>query len=134
MRTFFYSIKRASDCGSGCRWQDCPQRYLARLQKADGLSNIQAIFGEFSYVAAPLDTNPKNGDIIILYAETPQELDSMIAAKDGFDGLKKILVLADSTGVDGGKYHMLAPRFITQAERNIAELENVVRKMRGHLH
>lgn len=133
MRMFFYSIKK-SDCGTGCRWQVCPQRYLAKLKTINGLQNIHPIFGEVAYVSPPLDASPRNGDIIILYAENTQEIDAMIAARDGFDGLKKILVVADSEGVDGDKYHMLAPRFITQAQRHIGELEAVIRKMTGHIH
>lgn len=133
MRTFFYSIK-TSDCGLGCRWQVCPQRYLAKLRTINGLQDIQPIFGEVSYVSPPLEISPRSGDIIILYAENTMELDAMIAVKEGFDGLKKILVVADSATVDGDKYHMLAPRFITQAQRNIGELESVIQKMIGHFH
>ena len=54
--------------------------------------------------------------------------------KMDFDGLRKILVVADSAGVDGDKYHMLTPRYITQAERNIDELEAVIHKMKGQVH
>lgn len=132
MRTFFYSIKK-SDCGADCHWQVCPQRYLAHLKTMKALHNIRPISGELTCVSLPLATTPRNGDIIILYAENSQQIDAMIAARDGFDGLKKILVIADSTGVDGDRYHMLAPRFITQAERNIGELEAVIEKMKRHI-
>jgi hypothetical protein len=133
MRTFFYSIKK-SDCGSDCHWQVCPQRYLAKLRTINGLQKIRPIFGQIPYISLPSDTTPRNGDIVILYAENSQQLDMIIAAREGFDGLKKILVVADSAGADGDKYHMLAPRFITQAERNIGELEAVILKMKGHTH
>ncbi len=132
MRTFFYSIKE-TDCDSGCSWQVCPQRYLAKLKTINELQNVNPIFGEVSYGSLPLAMTPRNGDIVILYAKNTEEIDKMIAAKDSFDGLKKILVVADSAGVDGGKYHMLAPRYITQAERNIEELEAVIHKMKGHV-
>jgi len=131
MRTFFYYINK-SDCATDCRWQNCPQRYLASLRKIDGMQDICPLFGEFTYNSRPLESTPRNGDIVILYAENLQVLDTIIAAKDGFDGLKKILVMADATGVDGDKYHRLAPRYITQAARNIDELESVLRKMKGH--
>ncbi len=133
MRTFFYSIK-TSECGRSCQWQVCPQRYLAKLRTVNCLQDIRPIFGEVSYVSPPLEITPRSGDIIILYAENPLEIEAMIAVKDGFDGLKKILVVADSAGVDGDKYHLLAPRYITQAQRNIGELEAVIQKMTGHLH
>jgi len=133
MKTFFYSFKNL-DCGTDCHWQICSQRFLAKLKRVNGLQDIRPIFGEVSYVSPPLDTVPRNGDIVILYAENSRQLDSIIAVREGFDGMKKILVVADSAGSDGHKYHMLAPRFITQAERNIGELEAVVLKMKGHAH
>ena len=132
MKTFFYSIKKFG-CGADCHWQVCPQRYLAQLKTIKALHDIRPISGDLTYVSSPLATTPRNGDIIILYAENSQQIDTMIAARDGFDGLKKILVVADSAGIDGDKYHMLAPRFITQAERNIGELEAVIEKMKRHI-
>ncbi len=133
MRTFFYYIKKSA-CSLDCRWQICSQRYLAKLRTINGLKNIHPIFGEVAYISPQLDTSPRNGDIIILYAENSQELDTMIAVRNRFDGLKKILVVAESEGVNGDKYHMLSPRFITQAQRDIGELEAVVQKMTRQVH
>jgi hypothetical protein len=104
------------------------------LKAINGLKEIHPIYGDVSYISSSLDTTPKNGDIIILYAKNTLDLDFMIAARDDFDGLKKILVMADSAGVDGERYHRLAPRFITQVDRNIMELEAVIQKMNGHVH
>ena len=61
------------------------------------------------------------------------DLDAMVGIREAFDGLKKILVVADSTGGDDRKYHLLEPRYITQAGRNIAELEAVIHKMAGFI-
>jgi hypothetical protein len=133
MRTFFYYIKKSA-CGLDCRWQVCSQRYLAKLRTINGLKDIHSICGEVAFISPQLETSPRNGDIIILYAENSQELDTMIAARNGFDGLKKILVVADSEGVNGDKYHMLSPRYITQAQRDIGELGAVVQKMTGQIH
>ena len=133
MKKFFYAVKKSA-CGSDCRYHTCSHRYLARLQKINGLETILPLFGDVTYVSPPLETTPRHGDLIILYAENTRDLDMMIAARDDFDGLKKILVMADSTGINGDKYHMLAPRFITQVERDMRELEAVVQKMNGHVH
>ena len=133
MRTFFYSIQK-STCATECQRQICPYRYLAKLRTVKGLEKICPLLGDASYFSQSLDTTPRNGDIIILYAKNTQDLDSMIAVKDAFEGLKKILVIADSAGVDGERYHRLAPRFITQAERDIGELEAVIQRMNGHVH
>jgi hypothetical protein len=132
MKTFFYSANTSDGC-SDCHWQICPRRYLAKLRNIDGLQEIEPISGKLFFFSPRLNTTPKNGDIIVLYAQNSRDLDEMIAMRDGFDGLKKILVVADSSGVDGDRYHMLAPRFITQAQRSIDELDAVIRKMREHI-
>lgn len=133
MMTFFFSMNE-TDCSSGCRWQACPQRYLYALRKIDSLENICTLFGEHSCLFPVPGRSPRNGDLIILYARDRHDLDAMIDAGDFFDGLKKILVMADPAGVDGRKYHLLAPRYITQAGRNMAELEAVIHKMQEFVH
>ncbi len=73
---------------------------------------------------------PQNGDIIILYAEDRSDLNEMIRAGESFEGLKKILVVSNTSGIDGSMYHKLSPRYITQADRSIEELESVIGKMK----
>jgi hypothetical protein len=133
MMTFFFSMNE-TDCSSGCRWRTCPQRYLSALRKIDGLHDIRTLSGWRVGLSPAPGRFPRNGDLIILYAKDRQDLDAMIDAGDLFDGLKKILVMADPEGVDDRKYHMLAPRYITQAGRNMAELESVIHKMQEFVH
>lgn len=120
------------ECGPGCQgdWQACPQRYLWALRNIDGLQNIRTLFGQHERVDPVPGGFPKNGDLIILYARDQQDLEAMIGTGDVFDGLKKILVVADPKDVDDRQYHVLAPRFITQAGRDMTELEAVIRKMK----
>lgn len=130
MRTFFFSTMK-KHCATECRWRTCPQRYLAALRKIEGLRNIETLGGAPSCFSRLPEKSPKNGDLIILYAKDLDDLDAMVSARELFDGLKKILVVADPTGADDRKYHLLEPRYITQAGRNIAELEAVICKMAG---
>jgi len=133
MRTFFFSARQET-CATECRWWICPQRYLAALRKIDSLRKIE-IFDEapsgFSRIP---ETSPKNGDLIILYAKNLDDLEAMLRARELFDGLKKILVVAEQTPGDDKRYHLLEPRYITQSWRNIDELEAVIRKMSGSVH
>lgn len=131
--TFFFSMHEM-DCSAGCRWQTCPQRYLSALRKIDGLDDIRTLFGQWTRLSQTAGRFPRNGDLIILYAKNRQDLDAMIDSGDLFEGMKKILVMADPEGVDGRKYHMLAPRYITQAGRDMAELEAVIHKMHEFVH
>jgi hypothetical protein len=133
MRTFFFSTEK-QNCSSDCRWWICPHRYFAALRKIDSLSNIETL-GEAPTCFAQLpEKAPKNGDLIILYATDLSDLDAMVQVKESFDGLKKILVIADPADGDDRKYHLLEPRYITQAGRNIAELEAVIHKMAESVH
>lgn len=130
MPTFFFAMN-AADCSRACQdgWQICPQRYLWALRQMNGLHDIRALFGEHSRFAPVPGGFPKNGDLIILYAKDRHDLKAMIGAGEIFDGLKKILVVADARGVDDRQYHMLAPRYITQAGRDMTELEAVIGRM-----
>lgn len=132
MATFFFSRKKP-DCVTDCRWQTCPQRYLASLRTIEELRGIRALDGRLSDISGVRGQFPRSGDLVILYVEDLQDLDAMVGAREAFDGLKKILVIAGPVDGDDRKYHLLEPRYITQAGRNIAELEAVIRKMTGYV-
>ena len=132
MTTFFFSRKKP-DCVTGCRWQTCAQRYLAALRNIDELRNILALDDQPPGIVRFREKSPRSGDLVILYIENMQDLDAMVGTREAFDGLKKILVIAGPVEGDDKKYHLLEPRYITQAERNIAELEAVIRKMTGYV-
>lgn len=76
---------------------------------------------------------PKLGDIIVLFAKDQQDLDRLIIEKDRFEGLKRILVVAETRGIADSRYHELAPRYITQAKRSCHEVESVIQKMKQQL-
>jgi hypothetical protein len=132
MQTFFYAVTQ-SHCFTGCCWQVCPQRYLSRLQGTVGLQELRTFFGEQSLLPPPSGVGPKNGDIIIFYVANAGELEEIIGKKDDFDGLKKILVVADSDGFSSALYHRLTPRYITLAGRDVDELAAVIHKMKGNI-
>lgn len=122
MKTFFYSINEAQ-CGAACSYRTCPRRYFSKLQ-------IGACRGEISALNGAVGVLPKHGDIIILYAQDRKDLERMILIKESFEGLRKILVVGETHGIDGSICHQLSPRFITRAERSLEELESVIEKMK----
>jgi hypothetical protein len=103
------------------------------MRTIDGLQETRAIFGGDTMLPLPLDSFPKNGDLILLYVQNMDDLDLMITRREIFDGLRKILVVADSAGTDDRKYHQLAPRYINRAGGSLAELAAVIRKMTGYV-
>ncbi|MFH0783194.1 MAG: hypothetical protein V2B20_14760 [Pseudomonadota bacterium] len=130
MRTFFFSATK-ENCSTDCRWQICPQRYLAALQDIAGLQDIEPLGEGYSCFLRISEKSPKNGDLVILYAKDQYDLEALVRVRELFDGLKRILVVADPACGDDRKYHLLEPRYITQAGRNLAEMEAVVHRMAG---
>lgn len=128
MKTFFYSVHEER-CRDRCSYQTCPRRYLARLQNIIRQSDICRLEGEILHLYGPSETSPHHGDIIILYAEDGHDLEQFISARDRFEGLRRILVLGEEGGIDVSRYHKLAPRYITCAERSPTELGSVIEKM-----
>lgn len=122
---------RKEDCSAGCQWSICPRRYVAALQKIGDFQTIDSRVGVSPCFSGNPEKTPKNGDLIILYAMDAADLDTMVDIREAFDGLKKILVVGTPSGGDDKKYHLLEPRYITQAGCNIADLEAVIHKMAG---
>ncbi len=73
---------------------------------------------------------PQLGDIVVLFVQNDAELTIMNRSCDCFDGMKKLLVVGDSAGIDGSMYHQLSPRYITQASRAVEELGQVIENMK----
>ena len=130
MRTFFFRTMK-DKCTAVCRWRTCPERYLAALRNIEVLRNIEPLGEAPACYLKIREKAPKTGDLIILYAEDLHDLDALVLARERFDGMRKILILAEQAGGDDKKYHLLEPRYITQAWRNIAELEAVIHNMAG---
>lgn len=123
MRIFFFAT-RINDCSRGCRWQFCSERYLHDLRRVGGLGEITALGPHDPGIA------PQSSDVVILYADGEAALDRLVGGRDRFEGMRKILVLGDQGRGDHRKYHLLEPRYITQAERSLSELAAVIGKMK----
>lgn len=110
-------------------------RYLNKLREHMGTQNIEAISGD------PPGSNhispsriPTSSDLLIMFVKNSLELDTLISTKQSFEGVRKVLVLAQSDQADSKKYHALVPRYITQANRDIDELMAVIGKMKANSH
>lgn len=129
MKTFFYTVAPPK-CAGECHYLSCPKRYLQRLEKEESGEEFYPLTGPLSYGQRCNAPFPKRGDVIILFIEDREDLERMNSCRESFDGLKKVLVVANGAGIDGSMYHKLAPRFITQANRAVTELKQVVQRMK----
>lgn len=126
---FFYTGASA-ECATDCNYKTCPRRYYLKLQAKADAAELYPLAGVTPYDFYPKYPVPQHGDIVILYAQGSKELVAMNESCEGLEGMKKVLVVGDSAGIDGSMYHKLSPRYITQANRNIEELELVIKKMK----
>lgn len=128
MKTYFYSVAEIK-CGEECTYRTCPRRYFSRLIDETCAGKIKTFTGDERVKGTAPAAYPRHGDIIILYAQNRNDLEEIITAKENFEGLRRILVVGEPDGIDDSKYHKLAPRFITQSERSLTEVEAVINKM-----
>lgn len=84
-----------------------------------------------SFFSTFRDMKTRNGDLMILYAGTNHDLEELAANKDVFEEFKIILIVGDMDCVEGGKCHLLNPRYITSLGGDAAELNAVIEKMTG---
>lgn len=74
----------------------------------------------------------RNGDVMILFAATERELETLLAMHDKFEEFRVILILGNHTPKFVANSHILKPRYITSANNDIVNLEKVISKMQTH--
>jgi hypothetical protein len=65
-------------------------------------------------------------------AKSAKELEALLAMHDKFEAFRVILMLKDHNTKIVAVSHMPKPRYITFADSNITNLEEVVSKMQSH--
>lgn len=132
MKTYFYSVN-GSRCVDQCSYLSCPSRYLSNLQQLIRLDIVCALDGSSDGTNISPEAYPRFGDIIILFAKNSEDLEDIIKARESFEGLKRILVVGETGGIDDSRYHKLGPRFITDIKRPLGELESVITRMKQQI-
>lgn len=131
MKTFFYTAV-SPNCSGGCHYTTCPRRYYSMLQSRDDVGELHLLDESIFYKPHLKQPTPQHGDIMILFAQGGMELMTLNECCEKLEGMNKILVVGDTTGIDGSMYHRLSPRYITQAGRAIEELGLVIENLKIH--
>lgn len=76
--------------------------------------------------------NTSYGDLLILFVTTDAELQGLLAMHEAFNDFQVVLVLKDHSIPDIITSHILKPRFITFADSDINNLEQVILKIQQH--
>ena len=129
MKTFFYTVA-SPRCAENCNFKTCSKRYLMKLQAQQYGGEYYALEGPVTFGTQGVSVFPQHGDIVVLFAQNSEELCLMNSSGECFEGMKKLLVVADVSGIDGTMFHKLSPRYITQASRTVEELGQVIEKMK----
>lgn len=72
-----------------------------------------------SQFSSPLCLQLRSNDIVILFAETDEDVDKLIAMRNEYENYKIILITKNEEHVEGGKLMVLSPRFIAYLDNNI---------------
>lgn len=73
----------------------------------------------------------RSGDVMILFASTNKEFEDLLSIHDKFEQFRIILVLPNRETEIVAVSHMLKPRFITFVDSNVADLEQVVTRIKS---
>ncbi len=110
MNIFYYPAYPSEDA----------ERYLHDLQVSYGIQWWVTGLPGGCRLNSPLCLNLRSGDIIILFATNPAELDQLLVLRQEFEAFRIILVLPYSSAKDfGDKPLLLAPRFITTPQDKV---------------
>ncbi|WP_458774667.1 hypothetical protein [Desulforhopalus sp. 52FAK] len=129
MKTFFYTVT-SPRCAENCNFNTCSKRYFNKLQAQKYGGEYYALEGPITFGIQSVSGFPQHGDIVVLFVQNSEELCLMNSSSECFEGMKKLLVVADASGIDGTMFHKLSPRYITQASRTVEELGQVIEKMK----
>lgn len=125
MRTFFYSV-RATDCQRDCVWQTCSERYYSQLKAAKPEYDFLKLD---NMVQVNVQLYPKWGDVIILFVSMQKDIEQFISQKERFEGLKRIIVVADPDNIRVEECHKFRPSYITNISQDIHEVTSVVEQI-----
>ena len=122
MKIFFYAHDYSNEA----------REYSDRLLNKKSLESL-TILPAGEKLGGKVSLSLRNGDVMILFAATTQELNSLLAIHRIFDEFRVILVLKhQETSSIPASSHILKPRFITFANSDTSNIEEVIMKMQDH--
>ena len=131
MNTYFSSSIETS-CGEDCFYQSCPEKYLCKLREIPDLLDISYLTSD-SLFQPTLSSPLRSGDLLILHAESQEDLEDIVEKRKAVEPFRIILILGESAYQNCRSYHLLNPRYIMTSEQNVSDLKNVVGKITGCL-
>jgi len=127
MNTYFCSTQK-SNCPENCNYQFCSEKHFYGLKTVPSLSGIERIVCS-SLLKPCSESTLRSGDLIILYVETRQELDSIVTKRELLESFQLVLIMDQDLYQNNRSCHLLAPRFITTIEQNTNNLIEVVQRL-----
>ncbi len=124
MNTYFYAAA-ASPCTTSCHFTTCNSRCLALLDRLPVLHGLK-VLPSGSMFRTPTSMVLRSGDILILFAKSLFEIDSLISIQDFLERFRIILIVGEDSLLQYGKHHHLNSRFATCIGKNMNELSIVI--------
>lgn len=121
MNLFFYTTVRSA----------ASDDFIQRLRDTEALPPLTILPVGGRFHGEPR-SQIRNGDVMLLYAATHQEIHELLTLHDSFEELKTIIILGDYSATTVAISHMLRPRYIAPAASDTRHLKQVLAKMLPH--
>ncbi len=120
MNTFFYATRNSEDA----------EGFAEKLLACETLSDM-TILPAGQRLCGRQSLSLRNGDVMILFAQTEADLATLIRERDIFLEFRIILILGTDMQekADG---HTLRPRYISEVENTVINIEKIISKMQSH--
>lgn len=124
----FFSSSIEKPCSQSCSFQSCPIKYLFKLRELSCFHTINQLPNDSLF--NPTLTSPlKSGDLLILHADSQEDLEKLVEKRKIVERFRLILIIDEQAYHNCRSYHLLAPRFIMTTKQDVTVLRDVVGKI-----
>lgn len=127
MNTFFYAAS-SSRCRDNCNYKTCSRRCLSLLNAIPALQDLFILPGG-SKLQTPNSMELRSGDVLILYAEDQEDIDSLVALENFFGNFRIILIAGTDSLLAFNRHHRLTPRYTTVVDQGLEKVGAVIGRL-----
>lgn len=127
MNTFFYAAS-SSRCRDNCNYSTCSRKCLFLLDQIPTLQDLYILPGG-SKLQTPNAMELRSGDILILYAENQEDIDSLVALENFLGNFRIILIAGTDSLLETNRHHSLTPRYTTVVDQGLERVGAVIDRL-----
>ncbi|MFN2353506.1 MAG: hypothetical protein ABR512_03130 [Desulfopila sp.] len=132
MNTFFYAASSAR-CRDNCNYKTCSRRCLFLLNQIAALQDLYILPGG-SKLQTPNSMKLRSGDVVILYAEDQEDIDSLVALENFFGNFRIIFIAGTDSLLESNRHHSLTPRYTMVVDQGLEKVGAVIDRLCTQTH